>query len=200
MSADEARFKIIAAVLFLVYVVVRFYFQLRQQNIKTVEVRYKGREWLLHNLVVLALTPLVLYLLTPWLQVFHITLPTWLRWLGMFIFFLGDVVFWWAHYALGRNWSPVLAIRESHELIVEGPYRYVRHPMYTAFFLIGIGLALLSANWVVGGAYLGAVLLMYEVRISTEEQMMLEQFGEAYREHCKRTGRLVPRWRGKGWG
>lgn len=81
---------------------------------------------------------------------------------------------------------------------MDGPYRYARHPMYTALFLIGIGLALLSANWVVGVSYLGSVLIMYLARISAEEQMMSEQFGEAYREYSERTGRLMPPLRGSG--
>ena len=192
MNSDETSFKVIAAILSLAYGAVRLYFQRGQKAIKKVEICHERREHLLHNLVVVALIPLVLYVLTPWLRAFHVNLPTWLRCLGAFIFFLGDTVFLWAHYALGRNWSPVLEIRESHELIKDGPYRYVRHPMYTALFLIGMGLALLSANWIVGGSSLGSVVLMYLVRISSEEQMMSERLGEAYREYSKRTGRLVP--------
>jgi protein-S-isoprenylcysteine O-methyltransferase Ste14 len=93
---------------------------------------------------------------------------------------------------LGRNWSGVLELYEQHELVTEGPYRFVRHPMYTSVYLKGIGILLLSANWIVGGGYLAAVTLMYALRVRDEEQMMLEHFGEEYRSYMSRTARLVP--------
>ena len=51
---------------------------------------------------------------------------------------------------LGRNWSITLEIRDSHRLVTDGLYRYVRHPMYTSFWLWAIAQALLIPNWIAG--------------------------------------------------
>jgi protein-S-isoprenylcysteine O-methyltransferase Ste14 len=65
--------------------------------------------------------------------------------------------------------------------------------MYAAIFLIGIGASLLSANWIVALSYMLPVTCMYLVRVSDEEKMMIEQFGDEYREYMRRTGRLIPK-------
>jgi protein-S-isoprenylcysteine O-methyltransferase Ste14 len=60
-------------------------------------------------------------------------------------------------------------------------------------FVIGIGFLLLSANWFVDLIYLGPLVVMYITRVSLEEQMMVERFGDSYRQYMKGTGRLWPR-------
>ena len=102
-------------------------------------------------------------------------------------------LFWRSHTDLGREWSPSLQIREGHTLITNGVYRLIRHPMYASIWLWGIAQALLLQNWVAGWAGLVLFLPMYVLRVPREEQMMLEQFGEAYRAYMNRTGRVIPR-------
>lgn len=80
-------------------------------------------------------------------------------------------------------------------MVENGPYRHVRHPMCSSFFIIGGGFFLLSSNWLVGVIYLVPLLVMYLVRVSPEEKMMIDRFGEPYRQYMKRTGRLLPRFR-----
>jgi protein-S-isoprenylcysteine O-methyltransferase Ste14 len=65
--------------------------------------------------------------------------------------------------------------------------------MYTAFFIIGFGFLFLSANWLIGIIYIGTLLLMYIARISAEEKMMIDRFGDSYRQYMKTTGRILPR-------
>lgn len=65
--------------------------------------------------------------------------------------------------------------------------------MYAAIFLIGIGVSLLSANWIVTLSYMLPTTILYLVRVSDEEEMMIEQFGDEYREYMARTGRLMPK-------
>jgi protein-S-isoprenylcysteine O-methyltransferase Ste14 len=101
---------------------------------------------------------------------------------------MGIVLFGWSHQALGRNWTVVLALSKEHELVQSEPYRYVRHPMYSAFFILGVGFVLLSANWLVGLIYLGPLVVMVVARVSVEEKMMLDRFGEPYRQYIERTG------------
>lgn len=105
-------------------------------------------------------------------------------------------IFWRSHADLGRNWSPSLQLREGHELVTGGVYWYIRHPMYATMWLWGIAQASLLQNWIAGWASLVLFTPMYVLRVPREEQMMLDQFGDAYREYMDRTGRVLPRLRG----
>jgi protein-S-isoprenylcysteine O-methyltransferase Ste14 len=78
-------------------------------------------------------------------------------------------------------------------LITSGPYRFIRHPIYTAFLLILGSTLLISANWLIGLTWLGMTLIEVISRIGFEENLMLEYFGDRYREYMKTTGRLLPR-------
>jgi len=97
-----------------------------------------------------------------------------------------------SHADLGTNWSITLEVRERHQLVTEGIYRRVRHPMYTALLLYGAGQALALPNAVAGPSYGVAMALLVALRIGPEERMMLEEFGNAYSEYMARTGRLLP--------
>jgi protein-S-isoprenylcysteine O-methyltransferase Ste14 len=136
--------------------------------------------------------PLV-YIFTPWLNFADYTLPAWAGRLGVVILVGALMVFWRAHVDLGQNWSPTLQIREGHSLITNGLYRYIRHPMYASQWLWVIAQPLLLQNWIAGVGGLVAFLPMYFVWVPQEEQMMIDQFGEAYRAYRQRTGRILPR-------
>nr|CAD6616095.1 isoprenylcysteine carboxylmethyltransferase family protein [Rhizobium sp. TCK] len=97
-----------------------------------------------------------------------------------------------SHKDLGRNWSVTLEVREGHQLVTQGVYAHVRHPMYASFLLWGTAQAFLIPNWIAGLAGLAAVLALYAVRQSREEAMMRETFGLEYDAYCARTKRLVP--------
>lgn len=109
---------------------------------------------------------------------------------------LSGIAFLWlfrrSHKDLGKNWSVTLEVREGHQLVTQGVYAHVRHPMYASFLLWGITQALLIPNWVAGLAGLAAVLALYAVRQSREEAMMRDTFGAEYDAYCARTKRLVP--------
>jgi protein-S-isoprenylcysteine O-methyltransferase Ste14 len=111
---------------------------------------------------------------------------------GAMLMTLAIWLFWRSHADLGRNWSPSLQLREGHELVTEGVYRYVRHPMYASEWLWSIAQALLLQNWVAGWAGLALFTPLYVMRVPREEQMMLDRFGAEYRSYMNRTGRIVP--------
>ena len=113
--------------------------------------------------------------------------------LGVVAMAAGLWLFWRSHVDLGDNWSVTLEIDAKHRLVTRGVYRLVRHPMYTSFFVSGIGQALLLANWVAGPAALVAVAVLVIVRLPNEEAMMIEAFGDEYRDYMRRTGGVVPR-------
>ena len=113
--------------------------------------------------------------------------------LGVVAMAAGLWLFWRSHVDLGDNWSVTLEIDAKHRLVTRGVYRLVRHPMYTSFFVSGLGQALLLANWVAGPAALVAVAVLVLVRLPNEEAMMIEAFGDEYRDYMRRTGGVVPR-------
>ena len=113
-------------------------------------------------------------------------------WLGLFVAIAALVMFHLTHRALGRNWSVSLDVRENHQLVTDGIYRRVRHPMYSAFWLWAIAQALLLSNWVAGFSGLVGFGILFFGRIAREERMMLETFGDSYRAYMARTGRVFP--------
>jgi protein-S-isoprenylcysteine O-methyltransferase Ste14 len=101
-------------------------------------------------------------------------------------------LFYRSHADLGTNWSVTLQVREQHRLITRGIYRRIRHPMYAALLLYGVGQALALPNWIAGPSYMVAVGILYAFRVGAEERMMLAQFGDDYAAYMTRTKRLVP--------
>jgi protein-S-isoprenylcysteine O-methyltransferase Ste14 len=97
-----------------------------------------------------------------------------------------------SHKDLGRNWSITLEVREEHRVVSNGVYALIRHPMYSAFWLMGLGQALLLPNWVAGLAGLAGFAVLYFLRVNEEERMMLRTFGEEYRAYMARTKRVIP--------
>jgi len=135
----------------------------------------------------------ILYLLSPWLDFANYALPEPSGCVGTVIFAGAIVLLWRSHADLGRNWSATLCITGQQSLVISGVYRRIRHPMYTAHLLWAIAQGLMLANWLAGWAFLVLSIPLYVVRIPREERMMLERFGEEYREYMSRTGRLIPR-------
>ena len=97
-----------------------------------------------------------------------------------------------SHADLGTNWSITLEVREGHQLVTQGVYRALRHPMYSALLLYSLGQALVVPNWVAGPSYAVAMTLLIAFRLGPEEHMMLEEFGKDYEAYIGRTKRLVP--------
>jgi protein-S-isoprenylcysteine O-methyltransferase Ste14 len=135
----------------------------------------------------------LLYSSTPLLDPFSVPLPEALRLAGAAVYLAALVLMLLVQRELGGNWSMQLELKEDHRLVTSGPYRYVRHPMYTAFFLMMAGQLFLTANWLLGLYGIAAWTLLCFVRIPREEGMMLEEFGDEYRTYGEGTGRLVPR-------
>jgi protein-S-isoprenylcysteine O-methyltransferase Ste14 len=113
-------------------------------------------------------------------------------WAGLAVFLGSLTLFRETHKTLGRNWSVTLQVREGHELITHGVYRYIRHPMYAAFWLWATAQALLLQNWVAGPAGLIGFGILYGFRIAREEAMMRATFGSAWDAYAARTKRVLP--------
>ncbi|SRR5260370_986437 len=105
---------------------------------------------------------------------------------------LGLWLFHRSHADLGTNWSITLAVREKHQLVTHGVYRWLRHPMYLALLIYSLGQALVLPNWLAGPSYGVAMVLLIALRLRPEERMMLEQFGKDYQAYTATTKRLIP--------
>lgn len=134
----------------------------------------------------------MIYALTGWPRFADYPFQPALMVLGTVVFAFGLWLFWRSHRDLGINWSIALDIRTKHSLVTQGVYRYVRHPMYSAFWLNALAQVLLLPNWIAGPAGLLGIALLYFARVAREERMMLETFGEEYRGYMARTRRLIP--------
>jgi protein-S-isoprenylcysteine O-methyltransferase Ste14 len=158
-------------------------------------VRPRRERTLTRTMTASVAAPTALWLGSPALGFAQLPLPELAGWLGYLLALLGVGLLAWAHDTLGQNFSPWLELRGEHQLVTTGPYRWVRHPIYSAGVLVVLGIGLLSANLLVlllPGASLSLLLV---VRLRDEEAMLAERFGEAYRAWEATTGRLLPRLR-----
>ena len=97
-----------------------------------------------------------------------------------------------AHQDLKTNWSPVLEVFAGHVLVTHGIYRLIRHPMYASGWLMVAAQILLIQNWIAGPATLIVYIPFYIIRVPAEERLMLDAFGNAYRDYMDRTGAVIP--------
>jgi len=105
----------------------------------------------------------------------------------------GFALLQWAQVTLANSWSDTPRMMKEQTLITSGPYRTIRHPIYTAFILILGSTLFISSHWLIGLCWLIMTVLEVVSRIGFEESLMIEFFGEQYRDYMKTTGRLLPR-------
>ena len=111
---------------------------------------------------------------------------------GALCLMLGLWLFHRSHADLGTNWSITLEVREKHQLVTHGVYRWVRHPMYQALLIYSLGQALVLPNWLAGPSYGVAMILLFALRVGPEERLMLEEFGKDYEAYMATTKRVIP--------
>ncbi|WP_225894016.1 protein-S-isoprenylcysteine O-methyltransferase [Atlanticothrix silvestris] len=168
------------------------YQQIQRQNI-IIDERKSLQEKILRILVWTGIIFLpFIYVLSPWLNFANYHLPIWANGLGIAIFALSLWLFWRSHHDLGQNWSSTLQIREGHTLTTNGVYQNIRHPMYASVLLTSVAQVLLLSNWIAGLSGLISFIIAYATRVSQEEQMLLNSFGDEYEAYRQRTKRLIP--------
>ncbi|MGB9343814.1 isoprenylcysteine carboxylmethyltransferase family protein [Trichococcus sp.] len=128
---------------------------------------------------------------------FQFYLPSGLRWVGVIVSSI-SLFFWsYSQEVLDKNWSVNLKIQEEHTLVTSGPYRVMRHPIYTAMIIWSTGLALYTANMFFVG-FTALVILWTPLRISKEETMLIGYFGDEYKKYMEYTGRYLPKFKRDG--
>ena len=101
----------------------------------------------------------------------------------------------WARWHLGENWSGTVTLKEGHELIRSGPYRFIRHPIYTGMLIAFAG-TVVALGEERGLISLAIALLSFYLKAKKEERFLSQEFGESFREHARRTGMFLPSFGG----
>jgi len=194
----DLRFRVALALLVVALIAVRMPRQLAAKKGTSDERRVEGTL----NVVLRSIAGLVgfmllaVYLIMPqWLGRTGLGLPDVLRWFGVVVGVSGLGGLIWIHRELGRNFSGTLRTSADQSLVTSGPYHWVRHPMYTAFFLIVFSFFLISANWLLGAVWIGALSVVVASRMPKEDTAMEARFGDHYRLWAQSTGRFLPRLR-----
>ena len=100
---------------------------------------------------------------------------------------------YWTLSSLGKNLTDTVITRQDATLITHGPYGWVRHPFYVTAALLMASVTVLAANWFIGVSGI-LVMMLLTVRTPKEEQMLIDRFGQHYRDYMNRTGRFFPRF------
>ncbi|WP_421725683.1 protein-S-isoprenylcysteine O-methyltransferase [Bauldia sp.] len=143
------------------------------------------------SLTGLAIIPLI-YFITGEPSFADYAFHPWLGWIGAVLMLWALVMLYETHRQLGRNWSVTLDTRKKHKLVDTGLYAYVRHPMYTGFWLLALAQAALLTNWIAGLSGVVGWGILFFLRVGREEQLMIETFGDDYRDYMQRTKRVIP--------
>ena len=127
-----------------------------------------------------------------WMAWSSIALSIWPRWGGVCALVLGCALLAWTFLSLGRNLTDTVVTRKQHSLVVHGPYRWIRHPLYSSAAVLVAAVSLITANWFffATGA---AVLCVLIIRTRIEEENLVARFGDSYRRYMDRTGRFLPK-------
>jgi protein-S-isoprenylcysteine O-methyltransferase Ste14 len=112
-------------------------------------------------------------------------------WAAAVLCVIGLVLAVWARVTLGRNWSGVVTLKEGHELVERGPYRFVRHPIYTGILTMFFATALAQGHL---SGFVGTLLMFasFWIKLRDEEKLMLQQFPERYSDYRRRAKRIIP--------
>ena len=195
-------FRILFALAFIAMVAIRIFYQLQVLRDKR-RVEVKEDSVSLAAGALAALTSMAFgaeYLFFPGFFSFAYALhyPVWLRWLGAILLSAGIALLGLAHHHLGKSFHSLVVSKEGHELVETGPYRWIRHPIYTAYLMNYLGGGMLASNLVLTFVPMTLYAVLVAIRLEKEEAVMRETFGEAYAEYAERTGRLLPRMKKHG--
>jgi len=177
----EIVFRILMILAFIAMFAIRIYFQSKVLHEKR-DIKIQENKLSLVAGSIAALTTLVfgaeyIFFQGTFRFTYLLDFPEWLRWLGVIILVAGISLLGLAHYHLGKSFHSLIVSKDKHQLVTSGPYRWIRHPIYSAYLM----------NYL-GGGLLASIIN----RIPREEALMQEEFGQDYIDLEKKTGRLLP--------
>jgi protein-S-isoprenylcysteine O-methyltransferase Ste14 len=193
---DDSVFRLIAIAIVVISMPIGIYFRRRAaQSGEKIDRQQEGKILLplraISGLTIWA--SIFAFMINPqWMAWSSMPLPTWLRYVGAAMGVLTIPLLYWVFSNLGKNVTDTVVVRKEGFLVTSGPYRWVRHPLYSVTLFTMIGFTLLSANWFIGAMTL-VMFSILAVRTTTEEAKLIERYGDEYRAYMQRTGRFVPR-------
>jgi protein-S-isoprenylcysteine O-methyltransferase Ste14 len=194
---NEFTFRILLFIVIVAFIVHRGYYTRKNtaSDENTLKMREEGLATRMAGILsMIGFIAIIAYVINPvWMAWAALALPLWLRWTGVGIALAGFALLQWAQNTLGKNWSDTPRMMKEQRLVTNGPYQWIRHPIYTAFLLILGSTLFISANWLIGLTWAGMTVLEILSRIHFEESIMLEYFGDEYREYMKKTGAFMPK-------
>jgi protein-S-isoprenylcysteine O-methyltransferase Ste14 len=113
--------------------------------------------------------------------------------IGLALTAIGVGIAIWARLSLGANWSGTVTLKNQHELVRKGLYRWIRHPIYTGIALGMFGSAIIR-GYLIGFVGAGLVLLGFYIKARKEESFLREEFGAGFDEHARQTGMFLPKF------
>jgi protein-S-isoprenylcysteine O-methyltransferase Ste14 len=111
---------------------------------------------------------------------------------GIIVIILGAALRWWAIFTLGQYFTFEVAVRSTQAVVRSGPYRYVRHPSYTAILIMLLGVGIVLLNWASLVVLLVTGLIGLGYRVRVEEQALVEALGQTYVDYMRHTKRFIP--------
>lgn len=198
MSIEERILHIVFSALFLVFLFERGYFQAKAMKLSGEARKFGESKGKMATMIFLFLVA-QLWVIGSFIYIFYpsamawtrFPMPAWFRWSGVIITVVGMALEFSTQLNLGKNYSTTLHISEGQSLVTSGPYRYVRHPMYTALIMVGVGIGILSTSWYFLIPFI-ATGIVVAFRIRREEEAMIEEFGDEYIQYAQVTGRFFP--------
>ena len=196
--SDDQIFRLILILGFVVVCPIGVVHRLRSQATKEKLDRRQEGLFILLTLRPVALVRIlsvVAYVIDPtWMAWSAVGLPVWLRWVGVGLGVIGAALLIAVFRFLGTNLTDTVVTRARHTLVTDGPYRWVRHPFYSAMALVVTADSLVTANWFLAATGV-ATFTLIAIRTRTEERKLLERFGDQYHDFMARTWRFFPRWK-----
>jgi protein-S-isoprenylcysteine O-methyltransferase Ste14 len=195
---EELIFRLFFTAVFALVVSLSAYYRMLAR--KSGEVIYRRQEGTLALILRAAmalplLLAILLYAFLPdWMAWSMIHLPVWVRWLGAGLGVVGLPLLWWVFTNIGSNISETVLTKREHKLVTDGPYRWVRHPLYGVALLEILALSLMAGNWFIALLWLIGVLVFRLVVIPIEEAKLIAAFDGEYERYRARTGALTPRF------
>lgn len=196
MWTDDTFFRTVLAATTIAGVGMRIGFQTRAARLGGPVIRRSDRGVFWVGVAILMpflLGPLVAFLIDPAaLPWSRLPLPRAVRWMGAGLTIASIGLIAWVFVSLGENLTRTAGFRAKSRLVTSGPYRRIRHPLYTFAGIGWLGIGLMIASWPVLLGVLAMPFLL-NLRIEREERALLERFGDQYASYMQRTGRFFPR-------
>jgi protein-S-isoprenylcysteine O-methyltransferase Ste14 len=159
----------------------------------------KKRESIAHRLAYILPIIVAFYVLYDprthweWLGTYFVPHTLAAQWAGVAVMVFGLGIACWARVHLGTNWSGVVTLKEGHELIRTGPYRNIRHPIYTGILIAFLGHAIVGGQ-VRGLIGMAVVWLSFFMKARREEKFLAQECGPKFDEHTQHTGMFLPKF------